>query len=227
MANIRGFELHEDLYYLVEKHVWASAPVAGVSRIGMTPVAYQLLAHSLVAISVKQSVIGKEVAKGKSVAMVESLKFIGPVPAPFTGVVLRGNPLLEGDPEIAERDPYGDGLDRGDDDRGLANGRRRPGHRGSRNGGLPEAAGIAEYRHEYVESTPATARVPPSCTGPSPPAAPRPPPYPPPPDSPPPAASRASPHPRRSLPARRARPRPDLRKTSTTSTCSGMSVTDA
>jgi len=109
MALIRGFELPEDLYYLVEKHVWVSAPVADVCRVGMTPVAYQLLRHSLVAISVKQSIIGKEVAKGKSVAMVESLKFIGPVPAPFTGVVLRGNPLLEADPTIAERDPYGDG----------------------------------------------------------------------------------------------------------------------
>ncbi len=109
MAVIRGFELPEDLYYLVEKHVWVSAPVGGVCRVGMTPVAYQLLRHSLVAISVKQSNIGKEVAKGKSVAMVESLKFIGPVPAPFTGVVLRGNPVLDGDPGIAESDPYGEG----------------------------------------------------------------------------------------------------------------------
>lgn len=109
MALIRGFDLPDDLYYLVEKHVWTTAPVEGVSRVGMTPVAYQLLRHSLVAISVKASVIGKEVAKGKSVAMIESLKFIGPLPAPFTGVVLRANPLLDGDPSIAERDPYGEG----------------------------------------------------------------------------------------------------------------------
>jgi glycine cleavage system H protein len=109
MAIIRGFSLPEDLYYLVEKHVWASAPVSGVSRVGLTPVAYQLLRHSLVAISIKQSNIGKEVAKGKSVAMVESLKFIGPVPAPFTGVVVRGNAAVEADPSIAESDPYGEG----------------------------------------------------------------------------------------------------------------------
>jgi glycine cleavage system H protein len=109
MAVIRGFDLPEDLYYLVEKHVWVAAPTGGVCRIGMTPVAYQLLRHSLVAISVKRSVIGKEVPKGKSVAMVESLKFIGPVPAPFTGVVLRANPLLEQDPSLAELEPYGDG----------------------------------------------------------------------------------------------------------------------
>ncbi len=109
MALIRGFNLPDDLYYLVEKHVWAAAPVEGVSRVGLTPVAYQLLRHSLVAISVKASVIGKEVAKGKSVAMIESLKCIGPLPAPFTGVVLRANPRLADDPSIAEQDPYGEG----------------------------------------------------------------------------------------------------------------------
>lgn len=109
MALIRGFHLPDHLYYLVEKHVWVSAPVEGVCRVGMTPVAYQLLRHSLVAISVKASIVGKEVAKGKSVAMIESLKFIGPLPAPFTGVLLRANPLLADDPSVAEQDPYGDG----------------------------------------------------------------------------------------------------------------------
>lgn len=109
MAVIRGFNLPAELYYLVEKHVWVAQPRDGVIRVGMTPVAYQLLRHSLVAISVKQSVIGKEVAKGKSVAMVESIKFIGPLPAPFTGILVRGNPALDADPALAETDPYGAG----------------------------------------------------------------------------------------------------------------------
>lgn len=109
MAIIRGFSLPDDLYYLVEKHVWVSQPVAGVCRVGLTPVAYQLLRHSLVAISIKEGMIGKEAAKGKSVAMIESLKFIGPLPAPFTGVVLRGNPRLAAEPSIAEQDPYDEG----------------------------------------------------------------------------------------------------------------------
>lgn len=110
MAVIRGFDLPKDLYYLVEKHVWIAPPQGeGTLRIGMTPVAYQLLRHSLVAISVKRSMIGKEVAKGKSVAMIESLKFIGPLPAPFTGILVRGNPLVEENPSIAESDPYGEG----------------------------------------------------------------------------------------------------------------------
>ncbi len=109
MATIRGFELPDDLYYVIDTHVWARRHLDGVVRVGMTPVAYQLLRHSLVAISVKSSVLGKEVARGKTIAMVESLKYIGPLPAPFTGVVIRANPLLADDPSIAEQDPYGEG----------------------------------------------------------------------------------------------------------------------
>jgi glycine cleavage system H protein len=109
MAIIRGFYLPEELYYLVEKHVWIKPVEQGLSRIGMTPVAYALLRHSLVAISVLQKVLGSEAPKGRSVAMVESLKYIGPVPAPFTGTVVRANPIVTADPGRAEADPYGEG----------------------------------------------------------------------------------------------------------------------
>jgi glycine cleavage system H protein len=109
MAILRGFDLPEDLHYLVDKHVWVRPLGGGLARVGLTPVAYHLLRHSLEAISVMQSQLGQEVPKGKSVAMVESVKYIGPVPAPFTGVVVRGNPAALADPSIAERDPYGEG----------------------------------------------------------------------------------------------------------------------
>jgi glycine cleavage system H protein len=138
MPIIRGFDLPEHLYYLVEKHVWAAPPANGVIRVGLTPVAYQLLRHSLVAISVKQSVIGKEVAKGKTIAMVESLKYIGPLPAPVTGVVVRANPSLDDDPAIAERDPYGAGwiVEMTTDDWEAASA-----------GLVTGEAGLAAYRH--------------------------------------------------------------------------------
>jgi glycine cleavage system H protein len=41
--------------------------------------------------------------------MVESSKFVGPIPAPVTGVLLRGNDKLASDPNIASNDPYGEG----------------------------------------------------------------------------------------------------------------------
>ena len=42
-------------------------------------------------------------------ATVESSKFVGPVPAPVTGILIRANEKLASDPNIAIADPYGEG----------------------------------------------------------------------------------------------------------------------
>ncbi len=109
MTTIRGFDLPDHLYYLVEKHVWIAPLGSGLTRLGLTPVAYHLLRDTLVAISIRPKVLGNEVVKGKSIAMVESLKYIGPLPAPFTGVVERANEMVQIDPDQAALDPYGAG----------------------------------------------------------------------------------------------------------------------
>jgi glycine cleavage system H protein len=109
MTTIRGCHFPEELYYLVEKHVWVRPVEGGLVRVGLTPVAYCLLRHSLVAISVRSKALGQEVAKGRSVAMIESLKYIGPLAAPVTGVLVRGNERVMADPDLAAADPYGEG----------------------------------------------------------------------------------------------------------------------
>jgi glycine cleavage system H protein len=109
MANIRGCNLPDDLYYLVEKHVWARPMGDGVVRVGITAVAAKLSGGKLAALTVKAKAIGQEVKQGKSVATVESSKFVGPVPAPVTGILLRANQKLVSDPNLAVSDPYGEG----------------------------------------------------------------------------------------------------------------------
>jgi len=109
MANINGCELPEDLYYLIEKHVWAKPLDGNIIRIGMTSVAAKLSGGSLNAVTVSNRKIGKELAQGKSVATVESSKFVGPVPAPISGTLLRGNDNVIDDPSLAISDPYGEG----------------------------------------------------------------------------------------------------------------------
>jgi len=109
MSVIHGLEFPDDLYYLIEKHVWVRLLEDGTAQLGLTPVAYKLLRNSIVAISVKTGILGQQVAQGKSLAMVESLKYIGPLSAPFDGVFLRGNDRLALDPELAVTDPYGEG----------------------------------------------------------------------------------------------------------------------
>jgi len=109
MTEVRGCNLPDDLYYLVEKHVWARPMADGILRVGMTAVAAKLAGSNLAGVTVKAKNIGQEVAQGKSLATVESSKFVGPVPAPVTGTLLRGNEKLASDPNLVSRDPYGEG----------------------------------------------------------------------------------------------------------------------
>ncbi len=109
MTTIRGCNLPDDLYYLVDKHVWAKPVEGDLVRVGMTAVAAKLSGGKLVAVTVKAKNIGQEVKQGKSLATVESSKFVGPVPAPLTGVLTRANDKLATDPNIVVRDPYGEG----------------------------------------------------------------------------------------------------------------------
>jgi glycine cleavage system H protein len=109
MATIRGCNLPEDLYYLIDKHVWAKTMPGGTIRVGMTSVAGKLSGGKLAAITVKAKNLGQQVNQGKSVATVESSKFVGPVPAPVTGILVRSNDQVTADPSLAISDPYGEG----------------------------------------------------------------------------------------------------------------------
>jgi glycine cleavage system H protein len=109
MAVVRGCNLPEDVYYLVDKHVWAKAAEGGAMRVGMTAVAAKLSGGKLAAVTVRKKNLGQSVAQGKSVATVESSKYVGPVAAPISGTLLRGNDKLEADPNLAVTDPYGEG----------------------------------------------------------------------------------------------------------------------
>src|SRR4030042_3062350 len=109
MATVRGCDLPEDLYYMIEKHVWVRKLDGSLVRLGMTSVAAKLSGGSLNAVTVSARKIGSEVAQGKSVATLESSKFVGPVPTPVSGVLVRGNERLASEPNLAATDPYGEG----------------------------------------------------------------------------------------------------------------------
>lgn len=109
MSVIRGCNLPEDVYYLVDKHVWAQPIDGGLLRVGMTSVAAKLSGGNLAAVTISKRKLGKEIEQGKSLATIESSKYVGPVPAPVTGTLVRGNDALEGNPNLAVSDPYGAG----------------------------------------------------------------------------------------------------------------------
>ncbi|MFZ2323689.1 MAG: hypothetical protein WAV89_08335 [Ignavibacteriaceae bacterium] len=109
MSNIKGCNLPDDLYYNIEKHVWAKPIDGGNIRVGMTSVAVNLSGGKLIACTVKTKNIGQEIKQNKSLATLESSKFVGPVPAPVTGILVKANEKLAADPNIAVSDPYGEG----------------------------------------------------------------------------------------------------------------------
>ena len=109
MSNIKGCNLPDDLYYNIEKHVWAKPIDGGNIRVGMTSVAVKLSGGKLIACTVKAKNIGQEIKQNKSIATLESSKFVGPVPAPVTGILVKANEKLAADPNIAVSDPYGEG----------------------------------------------------------------------------------------------------------------------
>jgi len=105
VAEINHCNIPDDLYYVVEKHVWAR-PEGDLVVVGLTDVA-QNLAKTVISVSLRGA--GKSVKKGRSVATVESGKWVGPVPSPVEGEVVEVNEALAASPSTLNRDPYGAG----------------------------------------------------------------------------------------------------------------------
>lgn len=101
-----GCVVPRDLLYDVERHVWVRLE-GDEAVLGMTDVA-QTMCGKLVTISWKAP--GRRVQRGRSLAVIESAKWVGPFPAPFTCEIVANNEgAFARDILIANRDPYGEG----------------------------------------------------------------------------------------------------------------------
>lgn len=106
MATVRNCNLPDELYYNVENNVWARKEADGTITVGMTAYACNL-AGEVVAYTPKK--VGKDIDQGKSVATVESGKWVGPVKAPVSGEVIATNDVVASKPGTINADPYGNG----------------------------------------------------------------------------------------------------------------------
>ena len=105
MAVVNNCDPPEDLYYVVDKHVWARRD-GDLVTVGLTDVA-QNMAKTIISVTLKAA--GKTIAKGRSVATVESGKWVGPVPVPVGGEIAEVNSALTATPGLLNSDPYGQG----------------------------------------------------------------------------------------------------------------------
>ncbi|MHB1987783.1 MAG: glycine cleavage system protein H [Acidimicrobiales bacterium] len=102
----RGCVVPDDLFYDVEHHVWVRDEGTEVV-LGMTDVA-QTIGGRLVQVGWREP--GRSLRRGRSAAVIESAKWVGPFVSPVNGVVMANNrDGFERDIAAANRDPYGDG----------------------------------------------------------------------------------------------------------------------
>ena len=94
-----------DLRY-TKSHEWLRTLPDGTIEIGITDHAQQALGD-LVFVEVPEA--GRHLAAGDACAVVESVKAASDVYSPLAGEVISGNPKLATEPELINRDPYGEG----------------------------------------------------------------------------------------------------------------------
>ena len=87
-------------------HEWVIDKGDGTVAIGISDYAQEMLTDI---VFVELPPIGKKVAKGEAVAVVESVKSVSDVYAPVSGEVLDVNSKLENTPELINQDAFGEG----------------------------------------------------------------------------------------------------------------------
>jgi glycine cleavage system H protein len=97
-------DIPDDLRYSTD-HEWARAEEGRV-RVGITDYAQDALGD-VVFVDVPEG--GRQVARGESIAEVESTKSVSEIYAPVAGTVVDVNTDLADNPERLNEDPYGEG----------------------------------------------------------------------------------------------------------------------
>ena len=97
-----SFDIPDDLYY-TESHEWVD-PETG--RIGISDFAQDELGDI---VFVELPSVGDGLEKGDDFGVVESIKAVSDIYTPVSGEVTDTNADLEGEPELVNDDPYGDG----------------------------------------------------------------------------------------------------------------------
>lgn len=108
MQVYSGCALPEEYLYDTANDVWVRIEDDGAARLGMTDLA-QTLCGKLVSVTFQKHA-GDRVKRGRTLAVIESAKWVGPFRSPLSGEVLEVNEAaFAADTLIANRDPYGEG----------------------------------------------------------------------------------------------------------------------
>ena len=104
MANIKGYDFPDELYYH-EEHSWARVK-DGKVVVGMNDM-FKKEAGDIVFVDLPEE--EDEVEQGEVCGKIQSRKWIGKLCAPVSGEIIEVNENLEDDTGLINEDPYGDG----------------------------------------------------------------------------------------------------------------------
>ncbi len=103
MAHYDGITLPDDLYYQPDDHLWVRLDGTH-AWVGLDDMA-QRSAGTISAVRLKPA--GRPIAKGKPFGTMEAGKYVGPLKAPISGLVIEINPDVMSQPGLLNQDPYG------------------------------------------------------------------------------------------------------------------------
>ena len=96
----------DDLLYDLENNTWLRIEDNGEVTVGVTSV-LPAIAGKLTLARLKSAEVA--IQRGQSLGTLESLKFIGPIPSPVSGILLKTNGLIVDRPRIINDSPYQEG----------------------------------------------------------------------------------------------------------------------
>jgi glycine cleavage system H protein len=104
MAEYRGCELPEELYYDLD-YLWIRPEGGDRYRVGITDPS-QTMAGRVLHVTVRK--VGTHRERKKPVALLESGKWVGGIPAPFDGTIMERNERVLENPGLINVAPYTD-----------------------------------------------------------------------------------------------------------------------
>ena len=92
-------------YRYTQEHEWVSVK-GDIATVGITDYAQHELGD---VVFVELPPAGKQLASGKTLGSVESVKAVSDIYAPVSGEVIEANAALQNKPELINTDPHGEG----------------------------------------------------------------------------------------------------------------------
>ena len=106
MANVRGFEFPDALYYLIEHDTWVRSDADGNATVGITALGAHI-SGDFIEFMAKPA--GAAIERDRALGMLEMSKVIRSARSPISGVILEANNAVKTTPRLINADPYGEG----------------------------------------------------------------------------------------------------------------------